>query len=99
MLIVHGHQWKRSKGTKFLCMFNESWCFLLSMAYDIFLFTLLLIYPSQSTLKLFRDTEAYVVQVQFIILPTSCSFIILFSLLVVLPKYVSEHVFSGHFIF
>ena len=82
-------------------MFNEGWWFLISMASEIFLFTLLLLYPFRSILKSFGDTDGWpdwrvcLSMCDLLSLP-ACSIILPFSLLAVSPKHVSEHVFSGH---
>ena len=100
-LIVHGHQLKSSKSTNFLWMFNEGWCFLIIRSSDVFLFTLLLLYPFWSILKSFGDTDGCpdwsvcLSMCDLLSLP-ECSIILSLSLLAVSPKYVSEHVFSGH---
>ena len=99
-LIVHGHQLKSSKSANFSWMFNEGWCFLISRSSDIFLFTLLLLYPFWSILKSFGDTDGWLDWSVCLSLCNLLSFpacsILSFSPLAVSPKYVSECVFSGH---
>ena len=98
---MHRHQLKSSKGAEFSCMLNEGRCFLMSRASDIFLFTLLLLYPFWSILKSFGDTDGCpdwsvcLSMCDLLSLP-ACSIILSFSLLAVWPNYVSEYVFLGH---
>ena len=73
----------------------------MSTASDIFLFTLLLLYPFWSILKSFGDTDGCpdwsvcLSMCNLLSLP-ECFIILSFSLLAVSPKYVSEHVLLGH---
>ena len=87
---MHRHQLKSSKGAEFSCMLNEGRCFLMSRASDIFLFTLLLLYPFWSILKSFGDTGGWpdwslcLSMYDLLFLP-ACSITLSFSLLTVSP--------------
>ena len=82
----------------YICLTKVNAFWLVGLTISFFLLCFRYILPEWTILKLFKDTEAYIWAIAIYhfyqhYVPLSFSS----SLLVVLPKYVSEHKFSGHF--